>query len=137
MPITKSAIKAMKQADKARIHNREIKANYRNKIKAVHKDIEAGGKNVAKLTSEAFSLIDKTAKNNIIHKKTAARRKSRLVLSINKTRKEPAVLISAKDPLNKVKKAAKPKKTVKAKDKIPTVKKKTTAPKKKTTKKAS
>jgi len=126
MPITKSAIKAMKQADKARIHNREIKANYRNKIKAVHKDIEAGGKNVAKLTSEAFSLIDKTAKNNIIHKKTAARRKSRLVLSINKTRKEPAVLISAKDPLNKVKKAAKPKKTVKAKDKIPTVKKKTT-----------
>jgi len=137
MPITKSAIKAMKQADKARIHNREIKANYRNKIKAVHKDIEAGGKNVAKLTSEAFSLIDKTAKNNIIHKKTAARRKSRLVLSINKTRKEPAVLASAKDPLNKVKKAAKPKKTVKAKDKIPTVKKKTTAPKKKTTKKAS
>jgi len=137
MPITKSAIKAMKQADKARIHNREIKANYRNKIKAVHKDIEAGGKNVAKLTSEAFSLIDKTAKNNIIHKKTAARRKSRLVLSINKTRKEPAVLISAKDPLNKVKKAAKPKKPVKTKDKIPTVKKKTTAPKKKTTKKAS
>lgn len=137
MPITKSAIKAMKQADKARIHNREIKANYRNKIKAVHKDIEAGGKNVAKLTSEAFSLIDKTAKNNIIHKKTAARRKSRLVLSINKTRKEPAVLVSTKDPLNKVKKAAKPKKTVKAKDKIPTVKKKTTAPKKKTTKKAS
>lgn len=127
----------MKQADKARIHNREIKANYRNKIKAVHKDIEAGGKNVAKLTSEAFSLIDKTAKNNIIHKKTAARRKSRLVLSINKTRKEPTVLVSAKDPLNKVKKAAKPKKSVKTKDKIPTVKKKTTAPKKKTTKKAS
>ncbi len=127
----------MKQADKSRIHNRDIKATYRNKIKAVNKAVAAGGKNVEKLVSEAFSSIDKTAKNNIIHKKTAARRKSRLMLSVNKTRKEPLVLASTKDPLNKVKKTAKPKTAVKAKVKVVKSEKKTTAPKKKTTKKAS
>ena len=115
MPITKSAIKAMNQADKARIHNRDIKTTYRNKIKAVNKAVAAGGKNVEKLVSEAFSSIDKTAKRNIIHKKTAARRKSRLLLSVNRTRKEPLVLASTKDPLNKVKTAARAKAAVKPK----------------------
>jgi len=85
MPVIKSAIKQMRQAEAARKKNREVKASFRNKVKAVQKDLEAGGQNASKLASEAFSAIDKAAKKNIIHKKTAARRKSRLVLSINKS----------------------------------------------------
>ena len=130
MPITKSAIKAMKQADKARVHNRDIKASYRSKIKNVQKEVSTKGKDVAKLTSEAFSVIDKAVKKNIIHKNTGARRKSRLVLSINKHQEKPLVLETTKESANKLK-IAKPKTPAKK----PTIKK--VPIEKKTTKKAS
>ncbi len=96
MPITKSAIKQMKQANVAKKHNREIKANFRNKVKAVHKDLQADGKNVPTLASEAFAALDKAAKNNIIHKRTAARRKARLMAQINKVTGKSIELKSAK-----------------------------------------
>jgi len=102
MPITKSAIKAMKQANKAKIHNREIKATYKGKIKIVQKEVNSGGKEIEKLASEAFSAIDRAAKNNTIHQKTANRKKSRMILNINKNRKSQLVLASTKDPANKI-----------------------------------
>jgi small subunit ribosomal protein S20 len=137
MPITKSAIKQMKQANAAKKHNRDIKTNYKNKVKAVQKDLLAGGSHVATLASDAFAALDKAAKTNVIHKRTAARRKARLMALVNKTTKKPVELKSTK-----VKTAvAKPKitKTAKPTAKKPAVKKATTATNttKKTTKKAS
>ncbi len=85
MPVIKSAIKQMKKSETARKKNREVKAVFRNKIKAVQKDLKGGGSKAQGLTSEAYAAIDKAAKNNIIHKKTAARKKSRLTLSVNKS----------------------------------------------------
>jgi small subunit ribosomal protein S20 len=120
MPITKSAIKQMKQAETRRKHNREVKADFRNKIKAVQKDLDSGGKNVASLASETFSALDKAAKRNIIHKRTAARRKSRLMSLLNKTMQKPLELKSSKDKSVKMTTPAKAKKA-----KVKTVKKTT------------
>lgn len=85
MPIIKSAIKAMKQNATARERNRVTKADFRSKVKIVRKDIVTGGKDADKLLASAIQSIDKAAKKGVIHKKTADRRKSRLMLAINKT----------------------------------------------------
>lgn len=120
MPITKSAIKQMKQAEKSREHNREVKAKFRNKVKAVHKDLASGGKNVATLASDAFSALDKAAKKNVIHKRTAARRKSRLMAAIQKAGVKTVELKSTKV------KQEKPKTTMKKSTNKATTTKKTT-----------
>jgi len=137
MPITKSAIKQMKQANVAKKHNRDIKANYKNKVKAVQKDLLTGGSHVATLASDAFAALDKAAKTNVIHKRTAARRKARLMSLINKTIKKPVELKSTK--VKTV--SAKPKTAKTTESTKPTTKKtatkKTTTTTKKTTKKAS
>ncbi len=83
MPIIKSAKKKMKQAEKHAKHNREIKAVVKQKIKVVTKSIGAEDKDLTKKLSEAFSEIDKAAKRHVIHKNTAARKKSRLARLIS------------------------------------------------------
>jgi small subunit ribosomal protein S20 len=85
MPVTKSAIKAMKQANAAKTRNRAVKADFRGKVKAVKKDVTAGGKNAEVLASTAIQAIDKAAKRGVIHPKAASRRKSRLMLALNKS----------------------------------------------------
>ena len=84
MPVIKSAIKAMKQSNAARERNRATKADFRGKVKLVRKDIETSGKDAEKLLAAAIQAIDKAAKRGVLHKRTAARRKSRLMLAINK-----------------------------------------------------
>jgi len=84
MPVTKSAIKAMKQSRKANARNKAVKVEFKAKVKVVKKGIADGVKDLGKATSEAIQAIDKAAKNGVIHKNTAARRKSRLMKSVNK-----------------------------------------------------
>jgi small subunit ribosomal protein S20 len=91
MPIIKSAIKAMKQNATARDRNRVTKADFKGKLKTVRKDITEGGKNAEKLLASAIQAIDKAAKKGVLHKKAADRRKSRLMLAINKTAGKPVV----------------------------------------------
>jgi small subunit ribosomal protein S20 len=75
MPVIKSAKKKMRQSEKHARHNRQIKDTLKDKIKAV-KLSEADS--VAENLSKAYSEIDRAAKRNIIHKNTAARKKSKL-----------------------------------------------------------
>jgi small subunit ribosomal protein S20 len=91
MPVIKSAIKAMKQNNTARERNRITKADFRGKVKLVRKDIETSGKDAEKLLAGAIQAIDKAAKKGVIHKKAAARRKSRLMLAVNKVNGKPVV----------------------------------------------
>ena len=107
MPIIKSAKKQMKQAEVARKNNREVKADFRRKVKDVMKDIQAGGQKVQGLTSEAYAAIDKAAKRNVIHKNTASRIKARLTLAINKSIGQTIVLASSKVKSISVNKARK------------------------------
>jgi len=135
MPIIKSAIKAMKQNATARERNRLTKANFRSKVKTVRKDIALGGKDAEKLLATAVQAIDKAAKNGVIHKKAADRRKSRLMLAVNKAIGKPVVTKTIKLESDKKAVKAAPKKATTAKPvakKTPAAK---AAPKKTTTKK--
>ncbi len=132
MPVIKSAIKAMKQSNAARERNRATKADFRGKVKLVRKEVETSGKDAEKLLASAVQAIDKAAKKGVIHKKAAARRKSRLMLAINKVNGKSVVTKAVKVKTEKSAVKATPKKTT-AKKAAPV--KKLTTTKKITTKK--
>jgi len=111
MPITKSAIKAMKQSRKANDRNKVVKADYKAKVKAVKKESAGDSKNLGKLASLAVQSLDKAAKNGVIHKRTAARKKSRLAKALARTTGKSIELNSIKETVS----LAKPKVPVKSK----------------------
>jgi len=75
MPITKSAIKALKQSEVRRARNTNKKRNLKNAVKDTK---------TAEDLSKAQSTIDKIAKTGYIHKNKAARLKSRLAKRVAK-----------------------------------------------------
>jgi small subunit ribosomal protein S20 len=74
MPITKSAIKALKQSQVKRARNAVKKKNIKSAMKTAD----------AKDLPKAQSVIDKAAKTGYIHKNKAARLKSRLAKKLAK-----------------------------------------------------
>lgn len=72
MPRIKSAKKALRQNRQRAIKNRAVK----NRLKALIKSISATN------ISQAFSVLDKAVKNNLLHKNKAARIKSRLTKAV-------------------------------------------------------
>ncbi len=85
MPITKSAKKALRQSKRRRQKNlRQLKA-MKDIIKNIRKlALENKKAEVEKLLPQAYKAIDKAAKNGIIKKNNADRKKSRLTRLINK-----------------------------------------------------
>lgn len=85
MPVIKSAIKKARQDEKARKHNRGIRDEYKEAAKKVRKLALSGEvKKAQEELKTAYSKIDRAAKRNVIHKNTAARRKSRLSAFLKK-----------------------------------------------------
>ena len=115
MPVTKSAEKQQRKSLKARDRNRAVKADFRNKVKDVTKGIKANSKDLEKSAAKAISAIDKAAKRGIIHKGAADRRKSRLMLALNKAIGKPVELKSIREKLEKAKPKAKKAVTAKPK----------------------
>lgn len=75
----KSALKRAKQSEIKRIRNKSIRTRINNIIKQLKLAIsENASEKVAKNLVLAQSIIDKAAKKGVIHKKTAARKISRL-----------------------------------------------------------
>ncbi len=79
MPNIKSAIKRVKTAERNRLRNRA----YKSQIRTVQSRLEDTLKsaNVADVDSQLASLyvvIDKAVSKGVLHKNTAARKKSRL-----------------------------------------------------------
>lgn len=79
MPITKSAKKALRQNKRREAKNKI----YKNKMKGLIKDIrilalEKKKEEAKKLLPQVYKILDKSAKENIIKKNTASRKKSRL-----------------------------------------------------------
>lgn len=86
MPITKSAKKALRQSKKRRQRNLRRFNSMREIVKKIKKLVNENKKEEAlKLLPQAYKAIDKAAKNNVIKKNTAARKKSRLTKLIEKT----------------------------------------------------
>lgn len=82
----KSAIKRIAQSEKKRLRNRIVKTRVKNAVKKVNAAVATGEETTLQLTA-AQALIDKAAKKGVIHKRTAARKISRLAASINRMAK--------------------------------------------------
>lgn len=82
MPNHKSCEKRMKQSENNRQRNRA----YRSRLRAALKDVrtETNKEEAAKKLKTAGQILDKAASYGLIHKKNAARNKSRLTLYVNK-----------------------------------------------------
>ena len=84
MPVTKSAKKALRQNIKRRLRN----LTYKKKIKTLLKQIrefvrEKKIKEARELLPQTYKALDKAAKENVIKKNTASRKKSRITKLIN------------------------------------------------------
>ncbi len=80
----KSAIKKTRQDEVRRLRNRMYKTRFKNVAKTVEAAVEEQNKDAAKLAlQEAISVIDKIVTKGVIHKNTAARKKSRLSHKVN------------------------------------------------------
>ncbi len=80
MPNHKSAIKRMRQNIKRRTYNRTYITRTRNFVKSARAALKEGEAKAAEASvREAIRDLDKAASRGIIHKRNAARRKSRLM----------------------------------------------------------
>jgi len=83
----KSAIKAIRSAERRRKVNVLHRSRARTFIKQTRKLIEDGQLEEAQgMAAYAASALDKAAKKHAIHPNNAARRKSRLMKQINRAR---------------------------------------------------
>ena len=80
----KSAEKRARQNEKRRVRNKAVKTRIKHATKGVRSSSSEASKEaaLAKLNT-AKSIIDKAAKKGVIHKKTAARKISRLSKLVN------------------------------------------------------
>ncbi len=80
----RSTKKDIRRSEKRRERNSQQKATIRTFAKNILKSIKAGNKEEASnLFNNYASLVDKAAKKNIIHKKNADRKKSRMAIRIS------------------------------------------------------
>jgi len=81
----KSALKRARQNELSRLRNKAVKTRVKSIVKDVRFSVEESSSNgnvTAKLIA-AQTLIDKASKKGVIHKKTAARKISRLSKLVN------------------------------------------------------
>jgi small subunit ribosomal protein S20 len=89
MPIIKSAKKRMKQAEKRRAYNVAVKTTVKKQIKAVKTEVATGDVKSNKALILAIAQLDTAVKKGVLHKRTAARKKSRLTREYNAVAKKP------------------------------------------------
>jgi small subunit ribosomal protein S20 len=83
MANTYSALKRVRQTERRTEVNRKNKSRLRHTIRAMRRALTAkDAKTASALLSPTFSVIDRSAKNGIIKKNTAARYKSNLHLRV-------------------------------------------------------
>jgi small subunit ribosomal protein S20 len=81
----KSAIKRARQSEIRRLRNRGYKTRVKNAIKGVRASVSENSPDQARENLiAAVSIIQKTASKGIIHRKTAARKISRLSRQVNR-----------------------------------------------------
>lgn len=83
MPNIKSAIKRVKVSRAKALKNAMRKSALKTAIKKCKLAISNNDAATAKILAETISLIDKAAAKKLIHKNTAARKKSKLVKAFN------------------------------------------------------
>ena len=84
----KSQIKRNRQNEKRRLRNRTVRSEVYTRTKAALDAVEHDDEAADETLRLAIKRIDKAAAKGVIHKNTAARRKSRLVREIERLRSE-------------------------------------------------
>ena len=72
----KSAIKRMRQNERRRLRNRGLRSRIRSAVKAAHAAVGAKAPTAGTSVREAIRVLDKAVSKGIIHRNTAARKKS-------------------------------------------------------------
>ena len=83
MPNIKSAKKRVILAEKRNMRNKAIKSNLKTNIKKANAAIENGEANAEEAARLAIKKIDQAAAKGVMHKNTAARRKSAIARKLN------------------------------------------------------
>jgi small subunit ribosomal protein S20 len=82
MAHSKSAIKRIRQNVKHAAANRPYRTRAARTVREARAAIRAGAPDAAELVRAAQVALDKAVRRNIIHRTSAARRKSRLTLQL-------------------------------------------------------
>ena len=83
MPNTPSAQKRLRQSAQRTARNRAAKSALRSRIRKVRQALEQGNLDAARAAlAAAIPAIDRTASRGVIHRRSAARYKSRLMRQV-------------------------------------------------------
>jgi small subunit ribosomal protein S20 len=79
----KSQIKRNRQNEGRRVRNKAVRTELKTQAKKVRTAASSGQDEAAELFRQASRDLDKAASRGAVHKRTAARRKSRLARQLN------------------------------------------------------
>lgn len=86
MPRRRTSLKANRVNKRKQRRNLKVKQQLKKTVKKLHDLLLQKNSGEAKtLIAKVFSQLDKAAKKNIIHPRAASRKKSRLMLKLNKS----------------------------------------------------
>ncbi len=83
MANTLSAKKRIRQNEKRRLRNRAVRSAVRGSVKSAREALSGKAGDSTTLVREAIRAIDRAVTKGIIHRNTAARRKSALARKLN------------------------------------------------------
>jgi len=87
MANSRSALKRIKQSEKRRMRNKQVKTKVKNTIRSFISTLEEDNNEAAQQQIKVVGkMIDKAASKGVMHKNTAARKKSRLAKKLNQSR---------------------------------------------------
>ena len=87
MANTRSALKRIKQSEVRRLRNKQVKTKVKNTVRNFLSSLnEDNDESAAQNLITASKIIDKAASKGVLHKRTAARKKSRLAKKLNQNR---------------------------------------------------
>ena len=83
MANTPSARKRMRQNEKRRLRNRAARSAVRSSVKSAREALAGKGADSAAVVRDAIRALDRAVTKGILHRNTAARRKSALARTLN------------------------------------------------------
>lgn len=83
MANTKSALKRIKQNEKRRTRNRAVRTGVRGSLKTARTALDAKPPDAKAAVAVAIRILDRAVAKGVVHRNTAARRKSTLARRLN------------------------------------------------------
>jgi len=80
---TKSAIKRIRTTEKRRLRNRTVRSHVRSALKTARTAVTTPGEDARTAVLHAIRTLDKAVTKGVIHRNTAARKKSALARRLN------------------------------------------------------